>query len=139
MSIHVATSDEEIAACFPVMSQLRPHLKVEEFVPIVRSQMSEGYRLAYLQVSGRPVAVAGYRIRRMLALGIHLYVDDLVTDEAARSQGHGSKLLAWLRAQARTEGCGSVHLDTAVHRIGAQRFYEREGMKMSGYHYAIVS
>jgi hypothetical protein len=30
MSIQVAMSDEEIAACFPVMQQLRPHLKADE-------------------------------------------------------------------------------------------------------------
>jgi hypothetical protein len=46
MGIHLASSDEEIAACFPVMHQLRPHLTPGGFLTRVRSQERAGYRLA---------------------------------------------------------------------------------------------
>lgn len=138
MVIRTAASNEEIAACFPVMVQLRPHLKHEAFVDIIRNRMPSEYRLAYIEVNGRPVAVAGYRITEKLSAGRFLHVDDLVTDSAARSKGYGAHLLRWLRAQALAEGCGSVQLDTGIQRTDAQRFYEREGMRRSAYHYDIV-
>jgi GNAT superfamily N-acetyltransferase len=138
MSIRVARSDEEITACFQVMRQLRPHLKPEEFVPRVRKQMLAGYHLAYLVSDGQPVAVAGYRVANKLSAGKFLFVDDLVTDEMTRSKGYGARLLTWLRAQARAEECSRLQLDTGVQRKDAQRFYEREGMRLSAYHYEIV-
>jgi GNAT superfamily N-acetyltransferase len=138
MTIRIATSDEEIAGCFPVMRQLRPHLIEATFVARIRELMAAGYKLAYLIADGRPVAVAGYRIEDKLSTGTFLFVDDLVTDESARSQGHGASMLAWLREQARAAGCHALQLDTGVQRKDAQRFYQREGMRWSGYRYEIL-
>jgi GNAT superfamily N-acetyltransferase len=130
MSIRIATSDEEIAACFPVMVQLRPRLKREEFVTRIRRQMESGYRLALHHVADRPVAIAGFRVSENLSAGTFLFVDDLVTDATSRSKGYGAELLAWLRAQARAEGCHVLQLDTGVQRKGAQRFYDRQGRRV---------
>jgi GNAT superfamily N-acetyltransferase len=138
MSIRIATSDEDIAACFLVMVQLRPHLKPQEFVTRIRRQMESGYRLTLYDVADRPVAIAGFRVSEKLSAGKFLFVDDLVTDETSRSKGYGAESLAWLRAQARAEGCQVLQLDTGVQRKGAQRFYDREGMRVSGYHYEIA-
>ena len=99
-----ATSDAEIEDCFDVMSELRTHLKREEFLETIRLMESEGFRLAYIEDNGDVVAVAGYRIYTNLFLGKNLYVDDLVTDGARRSGGHGAALLGWLRHQAREAG-----------------------------------
>ena len=88
-----------------------------------------------MQVTGSVVAVAGFRVGENLAWGHFLYVDDLVTHPAHRSKGYGAKLLSWLKEYAAKEGCLQLHLDTGVHRIKAQRFYEREGMTMAGFHF----
>src|SRR5438045_3605745 len=137
MTIRIAESDEEIAACFSVMAELRPHLVAEEFVSRVRRQQTGSYRLAYIAVDGRPVAVTGYRISEKLSAGRFLFVDDLVTDEAFRSKGHGARLLTWLREVASAAGCTRLQLDTGVQRKDAQRFYAREGMSLVGYHYEV--
>ena len=55
--------------------------------------MHTGYRLVAAVVEGRVEAVAGYRFGESLAWDTYLYVDDLVTDERARSKGHGKLLL----------------------------------------------
>jgi len=100
MEIHLAQSDGEIAACFPVMKELRPHLDGASFVPRVRLQEQTGYRLACVTVSGSPVAVAGFRVGENLAWGRFLYVDDLVTLSSERSHGYGMALLDWLENYA---------------------------------------
>ncbi len=135
MSIRVATTEVEIAACYPVMRKLRPHVAEEQFLPRIRSQESAGYRLAYLQVSDSVVAVAGFRISENLAWGRFLYVDDLVTLPEHRSKGYGARLLFWLKEQAAKGGCEQMHLDSGIQRKEAHRFYEREGMTMSGFHF----
>lgn len=53
MSIRVATTDAEIAACSPVVRELRPHVEERDFVSRVRRQEQSGYRLAYLEEAAR--------------------------------------------------------------------------------------
>lgn len=131
----LARSDDEIRACHRVMCELRPNVPAESFVERVRSQEKQGYRLAYRSDDTGPVAVAGFRIGENLAWGRFLYVDDLVTLADARSRGHGAALLRWLHELARAEGCGQLHLDSGVRRKDAHRFYEREGLRLSSYHF----
>ena len=133
--VRIAGSEDELAACFPVVQALRPHLTAESFRERVRAQAEAGYRLAYLEGDGAVVAVAGFRILENLAHGRFLYVDDLVTRPDQRSRGHGATLLRWLRARAAAEGCGGVQLDSGVQRVDAHRFYEREGFVRSGWHF----
>lgn len=137
MPVRLAETDAEIRACFPVMAHLRPHLAEEDFVPRVRRQASSGYRLALVEDAGRVVSVAGFRLLENLAWGRFLYVDDLVTDPAVRSHGHGERLLAWLVAEARRNDCDQFHLDSGVQRHGAHRFYLRHRMDITCHHFAL--
>lgn len=138
MDIRLATTDAEIAACYPVMRELRPHLARASFVDRVRSQQAGGYHLALAATAEGIVAVAGFRILENLASGRFLYLDDLVTAPAQRSRGHGQAMLAWLRAYALREGCAELHLDSGMQRKDAHRFYEREGIPATGLHFAEV-
>ena len=131
-----AVNDSEIETCCEVMLQLRPHVQREKFVEIVRNQETEGYKLAYIEDNNTVVAVAGYRICSNLFMGKHLYVDDLVTLESARSQGYGKKLLSWLRNIAITEDCNYFHLDSGTHRTEAHKFYFREGLSIASFHFS---
>ncbi len=136
-TIHVASSDAEIAACFPVMQQLRPHLVESEFVARVRRQMAAGYRIAWLESDGAVVVVAGYRFNETLFLGRYLYVDDLVTHRGFRSHGYGRSMFAWLMDLARRERCSHLELDSGVQRVDAHRFYLREGMNIRSHHFSL--
>ena len=133
--VKTAQTDEEIARCFEVMAELRPHLQRDDFVPLVRRMASEGYRLAYIEVDGRIVSVAGFRLSTNFYLGRHLYIDDLVTTSTARSGGYGSQLLDWLRRQATAAGCGFIDLDSGTQRGGAHKFYFAHGYRISAYHF----
>lgn len=133
----LAASDAEIQACFPVMVQLRPHLVPETFVDRIQRQMQQGYQLAFIAVAGQAVALAGFRISENLAWGKFLYVDDLVTDAEARSQGYGEQLLQWLIQYARSQNCNQLHLDSGVQRSEAHRFYFRQRLSITSYHFAL--
>ena len=136
--VREAESDEDVARCHPVMHQLRPHVPAEGFVERVRRQQAQGYRLACVEEAGRVVAVAGFRIGENLPDGRHLHVDDLVTDENARSAGHGARLLDWLEALAREHGCRVLTLESGVQRHAAHRFYLRQRMEIRAHHFTKV-
>jgi len=136
MNICIATTDTDIVACYQIMQELCPHLAGNEFVARVRSQEKNGYQLVFVENKNDLVAVAGFRICENLAWGKFLYVDDLVTSANYRSSGYGAQLLSWLREYAAKEGCCQLHLDSGTHRKDAHRFYEREGMSKTGFHFA---
>ena len=122
-NVQLATSDQDILACHPVMHELRPHIQKEEFVTRVRTQAQvNDFQLAYVLDQDLIVAVAGFRIGYNLAWGHYLYVDDLVTRATHRSQGFGAILLQWLHDFARKADCDQLHLDSGHQRKGAHTF-----------------
>lgn len=143
LEIKVAADEATLRACWPVMRQLRPHLDESSFVDQATRQRSTcGYRLVYAiratQAKPAPVlGCAGFRITEFMAWGRTLYVDDLVTDVAHRSQGVGASLLDWLAAEARGAGCSQLHLDSGVQRFGAHRFYLTHGMDITAHHFRL--
>jgi ribosomal protein S18 acetylase RimI-like enzyme len=94
-------------------------------------QAAGGYLLAGLFDGSAPVALTGYRVQENLVHGRFLYVDDLVTDVALRGSGHGERLMAYLRDQARALGCGKLVLDTPLSNSLGHRFYFRCGFLAS--------
>lgn len=134
-TIRIAETPDEINACYAVMVHLRPQYAQDAFLTQVQRQMKHGYRLAHLSSAGVVQAVAGFRLLENLAWGRFLYVDDLVTHPDARSQGHGKSLLAWLIEYARHQGCVQLHLDSGAQRKDAHRFYMREGLENTGFHF----
>ncbi len=135
MVIERVQTDDAIRDCFRVMAELRPHLEEAGFVARIREQMQGGYRLACVRLGDGVACVAGYRITLNLALGRHLYVDDLATREDFRSRGCGGRMMAWLRDEAAAEGCGALTLDSGVQRHRAHRFYLVQGMDIVCHHF----
>ncbi len=139
IEIKIAVTDEEIKKCFPVMQQLRPHIKdAETFLRRVKSQQNNsGYFLAYLQDNNNVKSCAGFIFAEKLFSGRMMYVDDLVSDEGERSKGYGDKLFDWLVNHAKENNCDQLHLDSGVHRHGAHRFYLRKRMDITSYHFVL--
>jgi GNAT superfamily N-acetyltransferase len=79
--------------------------------------------------------VAGWRIVATTFCGRKLTIDDLVVNDAARSQGVGRALLAELQERARAADCHMLDLDSATDRADAHRFYMRERMSIGAFHF----
>jgi GNAT superfamily N-acetyltransferase len=136
-NVKQASADADIRHIYPVMRELRPHIKSEdEFLERVRRQQkSSGWRLIYVEDNGVPVAASGFRISEWLAWGNALYVDDLICLESHRGKGFAEALMAWMEELARKEGCGEFHLDSGTHRLGAHRFYHRLKLAITSFHF----
>jgi GNAT superfamily N-acetyltransferase len=133
----IADSPVDILRCVDVMRQLRPQVDAQDFPRRVALQRAQGYQLAFTEVQGAVVAVGGFRIIDMLFSGKTMYVDDLVTDEAQRSQGLGSEMLGWLVELAKASGCETFSLDSGVQRHRAHGFYFDFGMHISSFHFEL--
>lgn len=140
MTILHATTPDQIRRVYAVMRELRPHLSEDQFVEQVERQMREfGYTLIYIEESGQALAAAGYRRTEMLHWGKVLYIDDLVTAQAARGRGCADHLFNFIVDHARREKLAAVHLDSGSHagRYDAHRFYLKHGMNITSYHFVL--
>jgi GNAT superfamily N-acetyltransferase len=117
-------SNTDITAAFPLMSALRDRIRPDTFLAEVRRQQCQGYQLVGAFDDGVLVALAGIRRSHTLSRGEHMFVDDLVTAEPARGQGHAAALLRWVAASAAAEGIERLYLDS---RATAKGFYEQAG------------
>jgi GNAT superfamily N-acetyltransferase len=122
----------------PVLLELRPHLDPASFASVYAEGYPQGLRFTAVYDGDRCVGVAGWRLVATTVVGRKLYVDDLVTTEQARSRGVGKALLDELVRRAREAGCGAFDLDSAVHRADAHRFYMREGLTITSFHFGRV-
>jgi GNAT superfamily N-acetyltransferase len=138
IEIRAITTAAQLRQTWPVVAQLRPHLDEEGFVAQAMRQFDQGFRATALSVDGTPRAFAGWRVLEMLAVGRHVYVDDLVTDATARSIGYGRTLLDWLKAEALRLGCVRLQLDSGTQRQQAHGFYLRERLHIEGFHFGIA-
>jgi GNAT superfamily N-acetyltransferase len=130
-------SDDDIRSTYPVMSQLRTHVPEHEYLSRVKRQsQAGGYQVAALLDDGHVRCVAGYRLSECLAWGKFMYVDDLISDQNDRSKNYGKQMLAWLVDEAQKHGCQEFHLDSGVQRHAAHRFYLRERMDITCFHFA---
>jgi GNAT superfamily N-acetyltransferase len=131
-----AMTDVDIANCFPVLKQLRPHLADEaELLARVRRQEAEGYRLLMASHGDDVVGAAGYRMGENLIRGRFVYVDDLAVLERKRRSGIGMRLLDQIERLAKETGCRWITLNTGLDNALAQRFYFRWGMLSTALHF----
>ena len=133
--IDLSVDDPRMPDAHPVLSQLRPRLTLDDWRRIYAEGHPQGLRFTVVETDGAIVAVAGWRLVACTTAGRRLYIDDLVTDDAVRSAGHGKLLLTELERRARDAGCTVMDLDSGVQRGAAHRFYFRERMTITAYHF----
>jgi GNAT superfamily N-acetyltransferase len=135
--VDIDVDDPRLPEVFEVLCQLRTTLTLDALREIYAEAYPQGLRYTAVESEGVIVAVAGWRLVACTAARRRLYVDDLVTNGAVRSAGHGKRLLTELEGRARAARCTVLDLDSGVHRGSAHRFYFREGLTIDSYHLSI--
>jgi GNAT superfamily N-acetyltransferase len=135
--ITIAETDTEIQDCYAVMSELRPHISANEFLPRVKYlSVNTGFRLVYLK-DEEIKAVGGFRISEWLSGGKYLEIEDLATKDGERSKGYGGEIFDWLVNYAKENGCDQIRLVSHVKRFAAHRFYLRKGMIIEAHYFSM--
>ncbi|WP_246288685.1 GNAT family N-acetyltransferase [Bacillus haikouensis] len=125
IEIKQLNGEQEWLDAYPVMKQLRPHLDESGYLNLIKeASNTDGYKLAALYEGGRIVAVTGFMPMVTLYNGKSIWVCDLVTDAAVRSNGHGKKLLNYVECWAKDNGYDIISLSSGLQRLDAHRFYE---------------
>lgn len=116
---------EDILNSFPVVQQLRTQLNEDQYVELVAEAMNKDhYRMFALLEEEDILAVIGFKPMITLYYGKFVWVENLVTGENARSQGHGEMLLNFVHDWAGDHHYKTVALSSGLERTEAHRFYE---------------
>jgi GNAT superfamily N-acetyltransferase len=118
-----------------VHRQLRPGLP-PDYARRMREVLSGGAEMAVALAGGEVAGITVFRILEKTFTGRELYCDDLVTDEAKRSTGVGRALMAYMERVGRERGCDYLALDSGTHRQQAHKFYFREQMPITAFHFS---
>ncbi|TCI35701.1 MULTISPECIES: GNAT family N-acetyltransferase [unclassified Exiguobacterium] len=116
------------------MNQLRPDLTLASYRDLVAKMRPQGYELHALYADDDIVSLAGIEVRVNLYLGKHVYIYDLVTSAAHRSNGYGEMLLHFVHEYAHDCGATCVALESGLARTDAHRFYtDKMGYAITSY------
>ncbi|MDQ3028417.1 MAG: GNAT family N-acetyltransferase [Pseudomonadota bacterium] len=118
-----------------VHRQLRPNLPAD-YAERMKEVFASGAEMAVALVDGRVAGITVFRVMEKTFTGRELYCDDLVTDEKQRSKGVGRALIAYMEELGRRRGCHMLALDSGTHRQQAHKFYFREQMPITAFHFS---
>jgi len=125
-----------LAASESVHRQLRPHLpQGDGYVARMKEVFAGGAEMASVVVDGKVVGLTVYRMLERTFSGRELYCDDLVTDNTQRSTGVGRAMMDFMVDLARERDCDTFALDSGCQRQQAHKFYFREKLTISSFHF----
>jgi len=130
------TEPELLAAAETVHRQLRPHLPAD-YVRRMKEVFASGAEMAVATVGGKVAGITVFRVLEKTHSGRELYCDDLVTEERQRSTGVGHALIGYMEEVVKARGCDALTLDSGTHREQAHKFYFREGMTVTAFHFTM--
>ncbi len=137
MRVFEVQTRPDLERCYLVMKELRPHVSLDQFVAIYFEAHSEnGYEIIAIEDEGKVQALMGYRFLTDYVRGRHLYIDDLVTTQGARSNGYGAELLKIAETIAADNEIKHLRLCAGLENEAAIRFYERNGWIKRAYAFA---
>ena len=139
----VAVTDERgavvkadlLRAAEAVHRQLRPGLP-DDYLERMHQVFASGAEMAVAVVDGKVAGITVFRILEKTFTGRELYCDDLVTEESRRSTGVGRALIAYMEKVGRGRACDVLALDSGTHRQQAHKFYFREQMPITAFHFS---
>ena len=114
--------------------QLRPQL-MPDYLGQMQRVFASGGRMLVAVEDGEVVGLCVWRILEKTFSRSELYIDDLVADAGHRSSGIGKALLGWCETHARDAGCTQLTLDSGTPRLKAHKFYFREGLQITSFHF----
>jgi GNAT superfamily N-acetyltransferase len=130
------TDAKLLAAAEAVHRQLRPQIP-PDYAARMKEVFAGGAQMAVATIDGQVAGITVFRILEKTFTGRELYCDDLVTDERRRSTGVGHALIAYMEGVVRERACTAFTLDTGTQREQAHKFYFREGMTVTAFHFTM--
>jgi len=124
---------KELDVIYEVLSQFRVDLSFKEFDDLVYDMRHIDYKMIGLFERGKLITFAGVAVGTNFYHKRHLFIYDLVTDKAYRSNSYGKEMMEYLEVYAKTAMCENIVLSSGVQREATHAFYEKNNFLKKSY------
>jgi len=135
MKITFLKTDAEKKDSFKIMKQLVSKLEEKSYLKQIKRKEKFGYKLLAIKDKDKIISLAGIRFYEYFGCGKFIIIDDFVTNKKYRKLGFGTKLFDWIKKYAKKENCSEIQLNSSIKRHKAHKFYKKQGMKITNYHF----
>ncbi len=128
---------DEMSTILPLVALQNPEVGAEELRTRLEAMIQQGYQCAGAYQDGTLVGCAGLWLLTKFYVGRHLEPDNVAVHPDHRGQGIGEKLMAWIHAYAREQGCAALELNCYIGNAAGHRFWHAQGYRILGLHYRL--
>nr|WP_298926816.1 GNAT family N-acetyltransferase [uncultured Allomuricauda sp.] len=119
----------------PFLSRLDPSISVEVLNERLEEMFSNGYQCVGAYDSSKLIGISGLWILTKYYIGKHIELDNVFILPEYQGKGVGKHMMEWIFNYAISIGCKGSELNCYTKNKSGQKFWEREGYQMVGYHY----
>lgn len=95
----------------------------------------QGYKCVGVFDGKRLIGISGLWVLVKYYIGKHVEPDNVYILSEYQGKGVDTQLVEWIFDYAKSIGCTGTELNCYVKNVEAQRFWERHGYRILGYHY----
>ncbi|HJV49640.1 MAG TPA: GNAT family N-acetyltransferase [Geothrix sp.] len=126
---------DELSSILPLVALQNPKVELAELGRRLEEMKGQGYRCVGAYLDGALVGCAGLWLITKFYVGRHLEPDNVAVHPDHRGQKIGERLMDWIHAYAKEQGCVALELNCYMGNTGGHRFWHNQGYRMIGMHY----
>lgn len=127
--------EEEMETIIPLWQVLNSQISTKILVERLKEMLQKGYACAGVYDGEKLIGICGIWILTKYYIGRHLEPDNVIILPEYRGKGIGEKLMEWVHAYGKSQGCVAAELNCYVSNSAGQKFWANEGYEILGFHY----
>lgn len=101
----------------------------------LEAMFGQGYLCVGVFEGKKLIGISGLWVLVKYYIGKHVEPDNVYILPEYQGKGVGAQLVDWIFRYANSIGCQGSELNCYVNNVEAQKFWERQGYRILGYHY----
>jgi ribosomal protein S18 acetylase RimI-like enzyme len=126
---------KELDIVYELVSQLHTQLSYKEFEDLIYDMRDMEYKMIGLMDNEKLITYAGISIQTNLYHKRHLYIFELVTDEAYRLRKYANMMMEYLQDYAKMGMCENIVSSFGLKNTNANKFYKEQGFSKKNFEY----
>ena len=126
---------KELDMAYELISQLHTRLSYNEFEDLIYNMRDMEYKMIGLMDNEKLITYAGISIQTNLYHKRHLYIFELVTDEAYRLRKYANMMMEYLQDYAKMGMCENIVSSFDLKNTNANKFYKEQGFSKKNFEY----